>query len=218
MEIIYAAIHSWVKMIAPSNGDFSSRVLLLVFLVPIVLVLMLPMVAMARHGLPPISARMTIQPLDKVAVIPLPAIDTKALAQQAAQAEKPGPAQFAVPAKVQVNPQRDGTWDTLPEGGRLWRVRIAAPGATDLNFGFKPYHLSPGATLHIVSEQEGHYEGPYTARDNKAHRQLWTPSIPGMRAVLELYIPKGAAMPELELIQVGRGFRYPTAGQEVPRK
>ena len=79
--------------------------------------------------------------------------------------------------------------------------------ATDLNFGFKRYQLPPGATLHIIGEADGYYQGPYTSDNNKDHGELWTAVVPGERAVIELFVPTGAAFePELELGRIGRGY------------
>lgn len=169
----------------------------------VLIVLVLSAVALARRGEAPMSARMAITPMHDVAAVQLPAIDAEGQRRQEAQAEKPGPAQYAVPAEVHLTPQTAGTWDQLPEGGRLWRLRIEAPGAASLNFGFTRYRLPQGATLHIIpSGSDQDYEGPYTAKDNKDHGQLWTPPVRGSQAVLELYLPSGAEEPELVLTRV----------------
>ncbi len=115
---------------------------------------------------------------------------------------------FAISQAVQITPQTSGTWENLPEGGRLWRLRLEAPGATDFNLGFRSYWLPWGATLHILSERESDYEGPYTAHDNKPHGQLWTPPVPGDRITLELYVPEAAEeAPQLTLVHVGVGYQ-----------
>jgi len=115
---------------------------------------------------------------------------------------------FALPADVSISPDQGGTWENLPNGARLWRLRVHAPNATDLNFGFKRYRLPPGATLHIIGEADGYYQGPNTSDDNKVHGELWTAVVPGERAVLELFVPSDAAFePELELGRIGRGYR-----------
>jgi len=117
------------------------------------------------------------------------------------------PLRFAVPTTVGVSPAAHGTWEQLPEG-RLWRLRVASVGATDLNFGFSQFWLPEGATLHICSEDVAYFQGPYTAGDNKAHRQLWTPVVPGGSGYIELFVPaQTAEEPRLVLSQIGRGYR-----------
>src|SRR6185503_15543972 len=101
-----------------------------------------------------------------------------------------------------------GTWEVLQDGSRLWRLRIHSPGATDLNFGFTSFHLPKGATLHVVSELDGSYEGPYTAADATASGQLWTPVVAGDRAIIELRLESDPTPDmRLELGRIGHGYR-----------
>ena len=176
--------------------------------VSVLLLLNLPSPVFARKGASPISHSKTIPPLNSVVQIRLPAVSAKARIAQEAKAGKPGPIQYAVPVKVEITPKTDGKWEVLSNGDKLWRLRFYAPGATDLNFGFTRYRLPAGATLHVVSNSEDYYEGPYTDRDNKSHGQLWVPPVPGERAVIELYLPANCkSEPALELTHVGTGYR-----------
>lgn len=118
-----------------------------------------------------------------------------------------GPLRFAVPHPVQVSPVTHGTWEQVPDG-RIWRLRLRSDGSTDLNLGFSTFWLPQGATLHLVSESEAYYQGPYTAGDNKDHGQLWTPVVPGSSMVVELFVPsKAQGEPQLVISQVGAGYR-----------
>ena len=163
----------------------------------------------ARQGTPPKSRQAFTLPLHAVAVVELPGVNADALRTEDEGRAKPAPMRFAVPRKVRILPGSHGTWESLPDQGKLWRLQVYVPGALNLNFGFTTYRLPPGATLHITSAADDHYEGPYTAQDNKAHGQLWTPVVPGDRAVIELYLPPGAAAFELELTRIGAGYRNP---------
>jgi hypothetical protein len=171
--------------------------------------------AEARHGAPPRSASAEVAPRSELPERVLPAIDVEARLAEDASRPGPGPQRFAVPHDEKVTPATHGTWEGLADGGRLWRYRVFAPGAASLNFGFTRYRLPPGATLHIVGEDEDGYEGPYTHADNKDHGQLWTPIVPGGRAVVELYVPADPAFaPELVLSRIGVGYRGGPSGSE----
>jgi len=162
----------------------------------------------ARRGDPPKSVTLKVAAISDVKVLHAGPIDrAAALAEDKARVE-PGPMRFALPADVSITPADHGTWENLAAGGRLWRLQIHAPNATDLNFGFLKYRLPPGATLHIVSEDHDYNQGPFTAEDNKAHGEFWTPLVSGDRAVIELFVPAGVEFePELELGRIGRGYR-----------
>ncbi len=166
--------------------------------------------AFARQGAPPRSweAAQSIMPLAAVEPMRLAAIQPSALRAEDDAKPQPGPLRFALPVAVDLTPTRDGEWETLPDGGRLWRARVHVPGATDLNFGFTTFRVPAGATLHIVSEGERYFEGPYGVNDVKEHGELWTPPVPGASATLELFVPADAAFePAVALTQVGAGYR-----------
>lgn len=160
----------------------------------------------ARLGSPPLSSTQKVLPLTALKPVVLPAIDpAKQMAMDAAFG--PLPLRFADPIDVSLTPDNSGSWEAAP-GGSLWRLRVQCSGATDLNFGFTRFWLPEGATLHISSETEPYFQGPYAARDNKEHHQLWTPVVPGDSAVIELFVPETAAVPPvLELTRVNRGYR-----------
>jgi hypothetical protein len=168
-------------------------------------------IASARHGAPPLSRKTPgLTPLSEVGALELPFVDNELLLDEdeAERAVVKGPQRYALVAEVLVTPDSGGTWDVLPDGSRLWRLRVHSPGATDVNLGFTRFDLPPGATLHAWSQADASsYEGPYTAADVRDHRELWTPVVAGDRVVVELVVPPGAATPRLELGAVGHGYR-----------
>jgi len=171
-----------------------------------VLMILLRVPLGAHQGAAPVSAQQA-GPLANVQQLVLPPTDPQAELASDSQKFVPGPLRFAVARKVQVTPATDGTWEQLPNG-RLWRLRILSPGATDLNLGFTTYWMPEGATLHLISESQDFYQGPYTSEHNAEHGQLWTAVVPGEAAVLELFVPNGVEQdPTLVLTQVSTGYR-----------
>jgi subtilisin-like proprotein convertase family protein len=171
--------------------------------------LLLPAGAQARHGAPPFSENGVGAALASVQTYFIPARDGVALAAAADERSRTegAPHQFADPVAVSITPSTYGTWESLSDGSRLWRLVIDAPGATDLNLGFGRYDLPPGATLHVIAPDHEYYEGPYTYEDG-TDGQLWLPVTPGSRCVVELYVPTTVKYePEIALVQVGYGFR-----------
>ena len=161
----------------------------------------------ARVGVAPLSQRRVVQAAVTVQRMVLPPTDALAERNADAQSGVTIPLRYAVPSPVNLTPATHGTWEQVP-GGRLWRLRINSAGATDLNFGFSNFLLPEGATLHLCAEGEDYFQGPYTARDNKPHGELWTPVVPGESACLEMFVPDGAKEePQLVISQVSRGYR-----------
>jgi hypothetical protein len=161
----------------------------------------------ANQGTPPLSFQGTALPIAFIQLVVLPATDVAAELAADAKAGNPPPLRFAVAQDLALTTTNSGTWEQLPDG-RLWRLRIASTNATDLNFGFTQFWLPEGASLYVMSEEEKYYQGPYTAADNAAAGQLWTPLVPGEAAIIELFVPTGVKEePRLLLAQVSTGYR-----------
>ena len=172
------------------------------------LVLLAGTLQVAAHvGALPLSSQQTVLPVATLPQIALPPTDIGAELTADANAAGSVPLRFAVARSVKLTPANSGTWEQLAQG-RLWRLRLASSGATDLNFGFTEFWLPEGATLYVISEGEDYYQGPYTAADNTPSSQLWTPVVPGEAAIIELFLPAGLhEEPRLVLTQVAAGYR-----------
>lgn len=161
----------------------------------------------AHVGAPPLSFQRTVAPIAALPQIVLPTTDPAAELAADVKAGNAPPLRFAVPWSVQLTTENSGVWEPLADG-RLWRLRVVSTNATDLNFGFTQFWLPAGASLYVMSEDQNYYQGPYTAADNNAAGQLWTPMIPGQAAIIELFVPTGAKPdPQLALTQAAAGYR-----------
>jgi hypothetical protein len=146
------------------------------------------------------------------------AVSATALLAEDQQDRSDIPLRYAFPIDIDITPETHGVWQTLADGGRLWRMRFHSPGATDLNFGFSRFDVPEGATLYVSSEEHDYYEGPYDHGDVKSHGQLWLPVVPGERAVMELYVPANPKREvELHLTYLGAGYRDLFGLQGAPK-
>ncbi len=114
---------------------------------------------------------------------------------------------FAIPQTVDIQPDRDGTWETLRDGTRVWRYRVESSVASSFNFGFTNFKMTPGSKLWVYSPDFKSKFGPFTTANNHSHRQLWTPVVLGSEAIIELTVPARSVMPTLHLTQIGQGYR-----------
>jgi hypothetical protein len=139
----------------------------------------------------------------------LPAIDTdRLLAEDRERSKDPAkPQRFAVATDVHFTLQNSGSWQTLADGSRIWRLRIYSPGAHSLNLGIARFDMQEGPKLWIYSPSHDEVQGPYSVRERSPAGSLFTPVIRGDEMVVEVYVPAGVAQPTIEIATVNQGYR-----------
>jgi len=94
---------------------------------------------------------------------------------------------------VSLNPERDGTWEGMPDGTRVWRLGIRANGARALGIIFNRYFLEEGARLFLYDPMKKKVLGAYTQLNNKSTAMLPVSYLPGEELVIQLELPVGLA-------------------------
>ena len=83
-----------------------------------------------------------------------------------------------------------GTWTELPDGGRLWTLKITSPGATALSVFFDSWHLAPGCSMFLYNENRKHVIGSFTHENNLDNGTFATEMVQGESIYIEYYEPK----------------------------
>ena len=148
-------------------------------------------------------------PIARVARLDLPGIDLDAVrAEDDDRAAAGLPPRYAVPQPVAIHPLADGTWDWLNADTLRWRLLVRSPGAASINLGFGRFRLPEGGRLTLYSADGRPAMRPFTAADNEAHGELWTPVVRGESVLIEVTVPADRAERlELELTSVNHGYR-----------
>lgn len=136
---------------------------------------------------------------DSIASRTMPALDVDALLSEDAldaQQATPAPLRFGYPFKVSLGLDSAGTWSRLPNGDRMWRLRIAAPGAYSINLLYDEFWLPVGGRFFIYNEDRSMLLGAFTSYNNKAHGKFATGPVRGGASMLEDYGQAGEVMPE----------------------
>lgn len=178
----------------------------------------------ARRALPP-SLLGAASPITAVEQVRMPAVDRDALLAEDLDLERSGVVhrpRFAKTLPVSLTLDSAGTWESLADGSRLWRLRISSPGALSLNLALARFDLPPGAAMWLHDEDGAQLRGPYTAWDRKPDGGLWTPVVLGDELVVELLLPPGQSdhtVLEISAVNHGyRGFGESAAGAAVPKQ
>jgi lysyl endopeptidase len=175
----------------------------------VLLLLSLSAAAIAQDVSKPLAETFAVTPLSRVQTVSFGPLDRGWLAVDDVARKEQGLApRYAVPHTVHLTPKTSGTWEELPDGQWLWRLRIRAEAAVSLNLGFTRFKLPAGGRLQVYSADLEQAVRPFTSEDGERHSELWTPAVPTDDLVVELAVPAAARGDvDLELGQIGQGYR-----------
>ena len=126
------------------------------------------------------------------------------------------PPAFATDAGGGWDLGNSGVWVTLPDGGRVWRLALRAPGATSVGLTFDRYALPEGAALFLYTPDRSVVRGAFTHENNKARGGLATAPIRSSAVVLEYHEPAGVVgQGALSVGSLWYGFAEPAGGGQL---
>ena len=103
--------------------------------------------------------------------------------------ERVGGNRFAAPVKVDLDLENAGSWREMPNGDRLWQLKIHSKNALGLVVLYDEFVLPPGAKFYSYSEDKSQILGAYTHESNPKAGRFLTGLIYGESTTLEYYEP-----------------------------
>ena len=105
------------------------------------------------------------------------------------QSPFPGPERVGVSIFVNLNPYNSGTWTNLPDGGKLWRLKLRAEDALALGVYYDDFYLPRGSELFLYNEPKTQVIGAFTEINNPESGVFANELIQGETVTLEYYQP-----------------------------
>ncbi|MDD3875086.1 MAG: T9SS type A sorting domain-containing protein [Bacteroidales bacterium] len=105
---------------------------------------------------------------------------------------------YGVWANVDAGIHNSGTWTVLPNGQRIWRMIINAPGALAISVDFDKFRLPAGAKLFIYNDQKDHVIGAFDQDNNHESLEFATELVKGEKIIIEYIEPALQALGFLE--------------------
>jgi len=135
--------------------------------------------------------------LDVAADVPtarMAPVDVAALMAEDAAQQGKGPFRFGADLPVDLGFEA-GSWFELPGGDRVWRLRVASPGAHSLSFIFSEYDLPAGAELYLYNDDHSWTFGQFNVLNNKPNGQMAVRPLAGQAVTLEYFEPAWVEQP-----------------------
>jgi len=104
-------------------------------------------------------------------------------------AGKGTPFRYGATLPVDLGLDNAGAWETLPNGDRVWRLRISSPGAYSLSAVFGAYDLPGGSSLFVYDDARTGVLGGYDDRNNQENGEFAFQPLAGSAMTLEYYEP-----------------------------
>lgn len=126
--------------------------------------------------------------------VSLPSVDTKkAIEEDAAVSDLSGiPYRYGLHVNTDLNLNNSGTWETLSDGSRIWRLGIKSEGAKSLNLLYDNFYMPKGAFMFVYDLAKTKVIGAFTEINNNVDGQFATDITPGFYTVIEYYEPSYA--------------------------
>ncbi len=122
--------------------------------------------------------------------LPPPDLET-ILEQDKSSAGEFRKSRFAVMVPVELTPLNSGTWELLPGGKRLWRLKLSLQGSLASSLYFTNFDLPKGVALYLYDENGLEVKGAYTHFNNRQNGLFATELIYSSAVVLELNLQQG---------------------------
>ena len=115
---------------------------------------------------------------------------------------------FARSILTDISLTKSGTWTTLPDGGRVWRLKISSPGALALIPCYDQFYIPTGAALHVYTPDRDEVIGAFTADNNPKDGRYSTGLIHGDVCIIEYYEPVSVVgLGRIHLNELGHAYR-----------
>jgi hypothetical protein len=155
---------------------------------------------------------------EAIPTLVMPALNMDAVANEDLADEAAGlPPRFGYPFEVDYHTGNSGQWEAYPDGGRVWRLRVQAPGAISINFCYSAWSIPEGGQVWIYSADRSHVIGTFTSNNAHPDGGFATGLVYGDDVIIEYYEPASAyGTGIINISRIVHGYRYVYELVDVP--
>jgi len=147
---------------------------------------------------------------EKVPVIEMAPVNTQALIEEDAKNSMDDiqrPFRFGYAIDVDIDVKKTGMKKELPNGDKLWLLKIHCPGAFSINLIYSYFRLSKGSKFFIYNEERKMILGAFTPEvSNNPDNVFSTDLVQGNTIILEYYEPKSSNDGVIRISKVIHGY------------
>jgi PKD repeat protein len=126
-----------------------------------------------------------------------------------AESKYPKPERMAISVLVNLDLKSAGSWETLPDGSLIWRLKITVPGALALGVYYDHFYMPEGSKLFLYNEAKTQVIGAFTSQNNPESGLFATEFIQGDAVTLEYTEPAGTTEEAvISISEVAYAYRF----------
>jgi hypothetical protein len=117
------------------------------------------------------------------------------------------PHRFCVMVPVNIDHSTSGVWTDLPDGRKIWRLKLKCRGALATSLYFKKFKLTDGVRLYLYDETGNQVKGAFTDFNNHPSGLFATELIYNDVVILELDCPSAFDVPTMHIKEIAYAYR-----------
>jgi len=162
----------------------------LLFIVGLMSILLNMSVAFAQpsEGGTPMSFTFKSQINNVIDARQMPSIDVNAALIE--DAHRGGAEWAGKSVPVGLDMTNSGTWTDMPDGSKIWRLKLSSAGAYAIGVYYDHFYIPEGGKLYLYNESRTQVIGAFTNKNNPAQSYFSTELIQGETVYLEYNAPK----------------------------
>lgn len=98
---------------------------------------------------------------------------------------------FAKPFQLNLDPSKDGVWEEMPDGSKVWRIALQSRGAYSLNIIFSKFSLEEGVSVFVYNPSVTHTLGSFTRENNQRSGSMAVSPVRGDKIIVEMQTLSG---------------------------
>lgn len=141
-----------------------------------------------------LSGNLRLAPMKNLPNYVSPELDMAVInAENADEAQKSGIRYIGKLVQAHQTLQNSGVWETLPNGDRVWRLKITAVNALAITLYYDEFYLPKGARLFVFSTDGQEIYGGFSEENNNAQRLFVTAMTHSDECIIEYFEPADVA-------------------------
>ena len=109
-----------------------------------------------------------------IPIVEMPELNESQLKEDTDPTIFPRPFTFGHLHEVDLTLENAGGWNLLPNGDRIWQLKIYAPNAHTINLNYGKFDLPIGGKLYVYNESKEDILGPFIHKNEKPNREFAT--------------------------------------------